>query len=135
MYHFFLVLLQRKLSKMKEVSTKKLVETIVEGIRNRKGAGIVGIDLKKIKEAPVEYMIVAQGNSSTQVQAIAEEVDDYVRTTIHVHPLAVDGKENAEWVAMDYGTVFVHIMQRGPREYYDIENLWSDGKQVEFESE
>jgi len=127
--------LQRKLSKMKEVSTKKLVETIVEGIRNRKGAGIVGIDLKKIKEAPVEYMIVAQGNSSTQVQAIAEEVDDYVRTTIHVHPLAVDGKENAEWVAMDYGTVFVHIMQRGPREYYDIENLWSDGKQVEFESE
>ena len=66
---------------MKEISTKKLVETIIEGIRNRKGQCIVTIDLQKIKEAPVEYMVIAEGNSATQVAAIADEVDDYVRTT------------------------------------------------------
>ena len=102
---------------MKEISTKKLVETIVEGIRNRKGQHIVTIDLRKIKEAPVEYMVIAEGSSATQVSAIADEVDDFVRTATHVHPLTVAGQENAEWIVMDYGTVFVHIMQREPREY------------------
>jgi len=120
---------------MKEPSTKKLVDTIIEGIRNRKGHRIVAIDLRKLSDAPVEYMIVAEGNSNTQVASIADEVDDYVRTTLHVHPLAIDGQENAEWIAMDYGQIFVHIMQREPRAYYDIENLWEDGKITEYADE
>lgn len=120
---------------MKEISTKALVETILTGIRNRKGQHIVMIDLRKIKEAPVEYMVIAEGNSSTQVNAIADEVDDYVRTQTHVHPMSVAGQENAEWIAMDYGTVFVHIMQREPREFYDIEHLWADGKVTELPDE
>lgn len=120
---------------MKEPTTKHLVETIIDGIRNKKGHKIVSIDLRKIQEAPVEYMIVAEGNSSTQVAAIADEVDDYVRTTIHVHPLLIDGMDNAEWVAMDYGTVFVHIMQREPRAFYNLETLWADGKQTEYADE
>lgn len=113
---------------MKEISTKKLAETIIEGIRNRKGQRIVQIDLRKIKEAPTEMMIIAEGTSNTQVSAIADEVDDFVRTQTHVHPLSVSGQENSEWIAMDYGTIFVHIMQREPRAYYDIEHLWEDGK-------
>ena len=117
---------------MKEISTKKLVDTIIEGIQNKKGQRIVSIDLRKVKDAPVEYMIVAEGGSPTQVNAIADEVDDFVRTTTHIHPLATAGQENAEWIAMDYGSVFVHIMQRGPRAFYDIENLWCDGKVTEI---
>ena len=120
---------------MKEISTKKLMETIIEGIRNRKGQRIVTIDLKKIKEAPVEMMIICEGQSNTQVAAIADEVDDFVRTTTHVHPLAVNGRDNAEWIATDYGTVFVHIMQREPRAYYDMEHLWEDGKIVRIEDD
>lgn len=121
--------------KMKEVTNKQLLEAIIEGIRNRKGHRIVAIDLRKVKEAPVEYMIVAEGNSNTQVAAIAAEVDDYVRTNLHVHPLATAGEDNAEWIAMDYGTIFVHIMQREPRAFYDIENLWNDGKTTEYPDE
>ena len=117
---------------MKEVTTKKLMETIIEGIRNRKGQRSVTIDLKKIKEAPVEMMIICEGQSNTQVSAIADEIDDFVRTTTHVHPLSVAGQENAEWIAMDYGTIFVHVMQREPRAFYDIEHLWADGKVTEL---
>lgn len=113
--------------KKEEVTTEQLVATIVEGIRNKKGQRIVSLDLRKITEAPVEYMVIAEGGSPTQVSAIADEVDYYVRKETHIHPLATDGKQNAEWIALDYGTVFVHIMQRGPRAFYDIENLWSDG--------
>jgi len=113
---------------MKEISTKKLADTIIEGIRNRKGQRIVTIDLKKIKEAPVEMMIICEGQSNVQVSAISDEIDDHVRTATHVHPLSVAGQENAEWIAMDYGTIFVHVMQREPRAFYDIEHLWADGK-------
>ena len=99
---------------MKEVSTKKLLETIIEGIRNRKGQRIVTIDLRKIKEAPVEMMLICEGQSNTQVAAIADEIDDFVRTQTHVHPLSVSGQENAEWIAMDYGTIFVHVQGHPP---------------------
>ena len=118
---------------MKEISTKKLMETIVEGIRNKKGQRIVTIDLRKIKDAPVDMMVICEGQSNTQVSAIADEIDDFVRTTTHVHPLSVSGQETAEWSAMDYGTIFVHVMQREPRAFYDIEHLWSDGKITELE--
>lgn len=115
------------------MTTKQLVDAIVEGIQNKKGHRIVTIDLRKLHDAPVEFMVVAEGGSSTQVAAIADEVIDFVRTTHHVHSLATDGYDNSEWIAIDYGTVFVHIMQRPAREYYDIEHLWADGKIKEIE--
>lgn len=118
--------------KKEDVTTPQLVETIVEGIRNKKGQHIVALDLRTIPEAPVEFMVIAEGGSTTQVNAITDEIDDYVRTQTHIHPFATDGKDNAEWVAMDYGTVFVHIMLRHMREYYDIENLWNDGTTIEY---
>ena len=117
---------------MKEVSTKKLVETIVEGIQNRKGQRIVTVDLRKLPIAPAEYFVIAEGGSNTQVAAIADEVDSFVRTQTHVHPSFVDGRDNAEWIVLDYGNIFVHIMQREPRAYYDIEHLWADGKITEI---
>lgn len=126
---------EEKDTNMKEISTKKLMDTIIEGIRNRKGQRIVTIDLRKIKEAPVEMMLICEGQSNVQVSAIADEVDDHVRTQTHVHPLSVAGQENAEWIAMDYGTIFVHIMQREPRAFYDIEHLWADGKITELPDE
>ena len=117
---------------MKQVSTKKLVETIIEGIQNRKGQRIITVDLRKLEVAPAEYFIIAEGGSNTQVAAIADEVDSFVRTQTHVHPLFVDGRDNAEWIVLDYGNIFVHIMQREPRAYYDIEHLWADGKITEI---
>lgn len=120
---------------MAEVSNKKIVEKIVEGIQNRKGHKIVTVDLTKLPEAPCSYFVIAEGNSSTQVCAIADEVEDFVRKEIKVKPFAVDGLENAEWVAMDYGQIIVHIFQREPRAFYDIEHLWEDGKLTEIPDE
>jgi ribosome-associated protein len=58
--------------KKEDVTTEQLVATIVEGIRNKKGQRIVSLDLRKITEAPVEYMVIAEGGSPTQVNAIAD---------------------------------------------------------------
>lgn len=117
---------------MTEVTNKQIVDKIVEGIQNRKGHRIITVDLTKLPEAPCEYFVIAEGNSSTQVCGIVDEVEDFVRKELRVKPFGVDGVDNAEWVAMDYGQIIVHIFQREPRAFYDIEHLWEDGVLTEI---
>ncbi len=111
----------------------KLVDKIVEAIQNKKGQRIVSIDMRKLSPKPCDWFVIAEGGSNTQVSAIADEVEDFVRRETKEKPVAIAGQDNAEWIALDYGDVMVHIFQREAREYYDIEQLWADGKVKEYE--
>jgi ribosome-associated protein len=55
-------------------------------------------------------------------------VKDYMHEKAGTKPIAIDGVENAQWVAMDYMQAIVHIFQREPRHFYDIEHLWADAE-------
>lgn len=105
---------------------KTLVDTIVEGIQEKKGAGVTVLDLSGIEGSICRYMIICQGNSPAQVEAIAESVSDVVRTRTSEKPVRVAGLEHAIWVAMDYTDVMVHIFLPDAREYYDLDHLWND---------
>jgi len=108
--------------------TKQLVKTITEGIQEKKGSDIVVADLTKIEGTICKYFIICQGSSPTQVEAIAESVGDFARERLKEKPTHVVGLENAQWVAMDYTDVLVHIFLPDVREYYDLEHLWDDAK-------
>jgi ribosome-associated protein len=108
--------------------TKALVKTITEGIQEKKGSDIVVADLTKIEGTICKYFIICQGNSPTQVESIAESVGDFARERLKEKPTHVVGLENAQWVAMDYTDVLVHIFLPDVREYYDLEHLWDDAK-------
>ena len=108
--------------------TKQLVKTITEGIQEKKGSDIVVADLSKIEGTICKYFIICQGNSPTQVEAIAESVGDFARERLKEKPTHVVGLENAQWVAMDYTDVLVHIFLPDVLEYYDLEHLWDDAK-------
>ena len=110
----------------------KLVDKIVEAIENKKGQRIVTIDMRKLSPKPCDWFVIAEGGSNIQVNAIADEVEDFVRTETKEKPIAVAGRDNCEWIALDYGDVMVHIFQRAAREFYDIEQLWADGKITEI---
>ncbi|MBR6539316.1 MAG: ribosome silencing factor, partial [Bacteroides sp.] len=112
--------------------TKVLVEQIVEGIQNRKGARIVIADLTEIGDTICKYFVICQGNSPTQIAAIVDEVREVTREQLGVKPIAVDGLRNAEWVAMDYADVLVHVFLPEVREFYDLEHLWADAKLEEI---
>ena len=73
-----------------------------------------------------QYFVICQGNSPSQVEAITESVGDFARERLQEKPSHVVGLENAQWVAMDYGDVLVHIFLPDVREYYDLEHLWED---------
>lgn len=111
---------------------RRLVDTIIEGIQEKKGSDIVVADLDGIDGTICRYFVICQGNSPMQVEAIAESVGDYAREKEGEKPVHVVGLENAQWVALDYVDVMVHIFIPELRSYYDLETLWQDAKMEEI---
>ncbi|MBR0489551.1 MAG: ribosome silencing factor [Prevotella sp.] len=107
---------------------QQLVKSIILGIQEKKGSNIVVADLQKIEGSICKFFVVCQGNSPQQVEAIATSVGDYLRENEGEKPVNVVGLTNAQWVAMDYVDVMVHIFLPDVREYYDLENLWQDAE-------
>ncbi|MBR1838509.1 MAG: ribosome silencing factor [Bacteroidaceae bacterium] len=106
--------------------TQELTAAIVAGIREKKGRDIVTADLSAIETAPCQAFVLCTAGSPQQVDAVTDAIEEAARIQAGEKPAAICGRENAEWVAMDYGTVMVHIFLPEPREYYDLEHLWDD---------
>lgn len=113
---------------------EKLLDYIVKGIQEKKGKNITTINLKEISGAICEHFVICEGNSPTQVAAIAESVEHVVKTNIGENPIRVQGQQLAEWIGIDYGTTIVHILIPDLRSYYNLENLWSDAKTITIPS-
>lgn len=109
---------------MKE--TKTLVDAIIKGIQEKKGSDIAVIDLGSMEGAICKNFVVCQGYSPSQVDAIADSVEEFARKEAGDKPIKVIGRENAIWVAMDYSDVIVHIFVPDAREFYSLEHLWED---------
>ncbi|MDR0961259.1 MAG: ribosome silencing factor [Mediterranea sp.] len=108
--------------------TKKLIKQITEGIQNKKGKNIVIADLSGIDDTICNYLIICQGNSASQVNAIVESVREYAVKGAQSKPFSIDGLRNAEWVAMDYSDVLVHVFLPDKRVFYNLETLWADAR-------
>ena len=108
--------------------TEELVKTIVEGLQGKKGKNIVTVDLTQLSGSICQYMIICEGSTPTQVSALSDSAWDFAHRKAGEKPLSIDGAQRAEWIGMDYGTVLVHIFLPELREFYNLENLWSDAK-------
>lgn len=108
--------------------THKLLDTIIDGLQDKKGHDIVVVDLCGMEDTICSYFVIAQGGSPSQVHALAMSVGDKARELCAARPLAVDGLRNCNWVAMDYAEVIVHIFLPEERSFYDIEHLWEDAE-------
>ena len=116
--------------------TKKnqLVESIIEGIQEKKGKNISVIQLKGMSGAVCDYFVICEGNSPTQVSALADSIEVIVRKNMKENPIRVHGQQLSEWIGMDYGNVIVHIFLPDLRSFYNIDNLWEDAKSVHIPS-
>lgn len=113
---------------MYKQGTNKMLDSIIDGIQDKKGHDIVIVDLSNIDDTICTYFVIAQGGSPVQVHALAMSVGEKVRENCGARPLAVDGLRNSTWVAMDYADIIVHIFVPEEREFYDIEHLWADAE-------
>jgi ribosome-associated protein len=109
-------------------STQQLVNTILEGIQEKKGSGIVIADLSHIDGSIAQYFVICQGNSPSQVEAIAESVGEFARNKNNEKPINVVGLGTNQWVAIDFADILVHIFLPETREFYNLEDLWEDAK-------
>jgi ribosome-associated protein len=103
-----------------------LADAVIRGIQEKKGKNILLMDMRGLPNAVTEIMVIASADSSTQVAAIADSVEDEVRKELDESPWHTEGYENSLWILLDYVNVVVHIFQPEVRDYYQIEKLWAD---------
>ncbi len=82
-----------------------------------------------------DYLLIASGTSDRQVQAVADSVHLGLKKDHETLPLAIEGLKEGRWVLIDYGDVMVHVFQQQVREFYDLDGLWSEAKDVEIPEE
>ena len=112
--------------KKKSDGAKKLLEGIVNGMFEKGAHNVLKIDLRKLESRIADYYLVCHGSSATQVEAIADSVEDMVRKSVGEKPLHVEGLENCFWVLLDYSNVVVHVFLEEHRNFYNLESLWAD---------
>lgn len=111
------------------------LKIIADAMIEKKGKNVVSLDLKNIGTAISDYFIVCNADSTTNVLAIADNVEDMMIEKASRKVLRSQGKENALWVILDYGDIVVHVFQTSYREFYRLEDLWADAERTEYNEE
>lgn len=117
-----------KKKKKKADEVDQLRDAVIEGMQEKKAHAIVCLDLRKLGSSIADCFIVCHAESRTQVEAIAQSVEEVVYKLMKESPSHKEGLENAEWILLDYFNVVVHIFLKERREYYGIERLWADAE-------
>jgi len=125
------VLAHRKKGVARLNRNSKIVKTILRAIQEKKGENIVSLDLRKIPEAVADFFIICEANNQPQIRAITDFVEQQVKTNCGENPYHYEGKQNLQWVLIDYVNVVVHIMMPEQRKFYKLEELWSDAPMEE----
>ena len=103
---------------------------IVQVMDSKKAKDIRLIKIEGISSLG-DYFVVASTSNTTQVKAIADEVEDEM-TKLGLEPNRVEGRQSAQWILMDYYDVMVHVFLDEARSFYNLERLWSDAPQLDI---
>ncbi len=104
----------------------KIFKTIIKAIQDKKGENIISMDLRKIHESSTDFFIICEANNTTQLKAIADNVEYEVKTNCSEWAYKSEGKTAAQWLLIDYINIVVHIMHPESRNFYRLEEMWSD---------
>lgn len=110
-----------------------VLKVIADAMLEKKGQDVVSLDLKPIGTAISDYFIVCNADSTPNVVAIADNVEEMMIVKCNRKVLRTQGKENAFWVILDYGEVVVHVFQTPYRAFYRLEDLWADAERTVYE--
>ena len=110
------------------MTDNEILTIAVKAIDSKRGENIRII---KIDELTViaDYFVIANGSSSTQVKALADEVE-FKLSEAGLEPKRTEGYQGANWIVLDYIDVVIHIFHKETRDFYDLERLWQDGAEV-----
>ncbi len=116
----------------RNTTSEELSKQIVEAIQEKKGDKIKLLDLRGLEHAISDFFVVCEAQSKPQIDAIFESIDGLVKKNLGEDPIRVEGREEANWVLVDYFDVVAHIFKPEAREFYKLESLWADAKTKSF---
>lgn len=107
---------------------KEMARTAYDALEEKKGIDIKIIDISQVS-AIADYFIIATGNSSNQVSALVENVEEQM----HKRNFSMKQREgggHSPWVLLDYTDIIVHVFEKESRSFYNLEHLWHDGTEI-----
>ena len=109
----------------------KIFKSIITAVQDKKAENIISLDLRKIPEAVADFFIICEANNTTQLKAIADNVEHEVKITCGELAYKHEGRQAQQWILIDYVNIVVHIMLPEPRKFYRLEEMWSDASIME----
>lgn len=114
-------------------TSEMLSHLIVQGMIEKKAQDVVLLDLRQIRNAMADFFILCSGTSDTQLDAIADSVEEIVHKGSGESPWSTEGKMGKEWVLLDYSNCVVHIFKKNRRQFFSLEQLWGDAECTYFD--
>ena len=112
----------------------RAVAGAVRAAQDKKASGIVVLDLRKAGGF-TDYFVICTGQNARQINAIADAVEDTLRTEFGERPALAEGVEKSEWILLDYFNFVVHVFSPDCRAFYGLERLWGNAERHEFADE
>ncbi len=116
------------------IDSEQLSQAVAHGMQEKKASDIVIMDLRNVKSAVTDFFVICSGNSDTQVDAITDSVEEEVYKLSGQNPWQKEGKENKEWILLDYVDVVVHVFKKERRRFFALEDLWGDAEVTHVEA-
>ena len=111
---------------MKKLTTLAKKKLVIEAMEDIKAHDIVAIDVRKLTSI-FDWVVVASADSARQTKALSRHVRDRLKES-GAHIIGTEGEESGDWILVDAGDIVAHVMQPAVRDYYNLEELWSEGK-------
>ncbi len=109
------------------------VKVIAEAMMEKKAKDVISLDLRNIGTSISDYFVICNADSTTQVVAISDYVEEMMEARCGRPAVRKQGRENAFWVILDYSDIVVHIFKTDQRLFYRLEDLWADAVKTTYE--
>ncbi len=118
-------------ARRKVVRLPKTVATAIKAAQDKQATDVVVLDLRSA-DGFTDYFVICTGQNARQISAIADAVQDALRTVLGERPVLAEGVKKSEWVLLDYFNFVVHIFSPECRAHYSLERLWGNAERREF---
>jgi ribosome-associated protein len=115
------------------MSLDQRLVSVVEAARSKKAFRIRLVDVSGVASFTDTFAFMS-GGSDRQNRAVADAVEEALKKGGE-RPLSSEGAENGNWILLDYGDLIIHVMDEETRNFYNLEGLWSGGRELELPAE
>ena len=112
-------------------TSKELAIMAAKALSDKKAKDIRVLEITDLTTL-ADYFVIATGSSNTQINALVDNVEKELHEQAGEEPLHREGYRGGTWVLLDYGCIAVHVFNAENRQFYGLEHLWRDGKQVDL---